>query len=267
MFFFKKKEPIICPVCGMNCYEPVCAGPKKLKDAIVCRRCVLKAGYLPINSKKLTLEEVRPQAQRKLAQMSRWKAMPVDIKMGDYDCLRIDTTNRRWYYNLGLFRDGTDERDQETWDVYSLDDVRVTWIERYVVEDVNTKTTSDGMSKAIVGGLLAGTTGAVIGAAGANQTVTGTTVSHTHFRVHLRFLRPAELAGKEYWLHLGSERELQQFLRWFKQEGEEEAAAPQETDTATPDPASELRKYKALLEEGLITQQDFDTKKKQLLGL
>nr|WP_143259607.1 SHOCT domain-containing protein [Anaerofilum sp. An201] len=28
-----------------------------------------------------------------------------------------------------------------------------------------------------------------------------------------------------------------------------------------------LRRFKALLEEGLITQQDFDAKKKQLLGL
>ena len=39
------------------------------------------------------------------------------------------------------------------------------------------------------------------------------------------------------------------------------------TDTKTPDIEEELRKYQNLLEEGLITQEEFDAKKKQLLGL
>lgn len=254
-------------MCGMNCYEPICFGPQKIKDAIVCQRCITISRHSNEEAKNLTLEDVRPKAQEVLGWIKNREAMPVDIKLSDYDCLRIDTTNRRWYYHTGLFIAGTNTKDFETMNVYSLDDVRVTSIESYVVEDVNTKTTSDGMSKAIVGGLLAGTTGAVIGAAGANQTTTGTSVSHTHFRVHLRFLRPEELAGKEYWLHLGSERELQQFLRWFKQEGEEEADENRPAIPQEPDIAAELRRLKALLEEGLITQQDFDAKKKQLLGL
>jgi hypothetical protein len=33
------------------------------------------------------------------------------------------------------------------------------------------------------------------------------------------------------------------------------------------DPAEELRKYKALLDDGIITQEDFDKKKASLLGL
>lgn len=31
--------------------------------------------------------------------------------------------------------------------------------------------------------------------------------------------------------------------------------------------ADEIRKYKSLMDEGIITQEDFDKKKKQLLGL
>lgn len=40
-------------------------------------------------------------------------------------------------------------------------------------------------------------------------------------------------------------------------------------DNSAPssDPAAELRRFKSMLEEGLITQEDFDIKKKQLLGL
>ena len=38
-----------------------------------------------------------------------------------------------------------------------------------------------------------------------------------------------------------------------------------ETSTST-DPAEELRKYKKLLDDGIITQEDFDKKKRMLLG-
>lgn len=40
------------------------------------------------------------------------------------------------------------------------------------------------------------------------------------------------------------------------------------TETLTPtDPAEELRKYKQLLDDGIITQEDFDKKKAVLLGI
>lgn len=260
---FFKREPIICEICGEDCSGTKNYGHKKLRDGTACLRCILLAGYTGWDATKLTLEDVRLKALPRLNSFCDMREMPADLTLGD---LHIDTKGRQWYCRPNLLT-GTGTHCQETEGVHSLDDVRVTTIESYVVEDVNTKTTSDGMSKAIVGGLLAGTTGAIIGAAGANQTTTGTSVSHTHFRVHLRFLRPEELAGKEYWLHLGSERELQQFLRWFKQEGEEEADENRPAIPQEPDIAAELRRLKALLEEGLITQQDFDAKKKQLLGL
>lgn len=41
-------------------------------------------------------------------------------------------------------------------------------------------------------------------------------------------------------------------------------AAPLQQETSA---TNELRKYKQLLDDGIITQEDFDAKKKQLLGL
>ncbi|KHD86340.1 hypothetical protein NG54_03180 [Heyndrickxia ginsengihumi] len=38
-------------------------------------------------------------------------------------------------------------------------------------------------------------------------------------------------------------------------------------DPTKPDPTEELRKYKSLLDDGIITQEEFDAKKKQLLDL
>ena len=43
-----------------------------------------------------------------------------------------------------------------------------------------------------------------------------------------------------------------------------EANVSQET---TVDPYEEIRKFKALLDDGIISQEDFDKKKKELLGL
>jgi hypothetical protein len=45
------------------------------------------------------------------------------------------------------------------------------------------------------------------------------------------------------------------------------AKATPQGAAASPDPAAELRKYKALLDDGVITQDDFDKKKAALLGL
>lgn len=46
-----------------------------------------------------------------------------------------------------------------------------------------------------------------------------------------------------------------------KSEGQSKTEA-----SAPADPAEELRKYKKLLDDGIITQEDFDQKKKMLLG-
>ena len=37
--------------------------------------------------------------------------------------------------------------------------------------------------------------------------------------------------------------------------------------SATVDAADEIRKFKGLLDDGIIAQEEFDAKKKQLLGL
>ena len=39
------------------------------------------------------------------------------------------------------------------------------------------------------------------------------------------------------------------------------------TENTNPDPADEIRKFKKLADDGIITQDEFETKKKQLLGL
>ena len=44
-------------------------------------------------------------------------------------------------------------------------------------------------------------------------------------------------------------------------------AVQQPTQEEKPDPTAELAKYKSMLDQGLITQEDYDAAKKKLLGL
>ena len=45
------------------------------------------------------------------------------------------------------------------------------------------------------------------------------------------------------------------------------AVAPAPVAPAEPDDAAEIQKYAALLGQGLITQEEFEAKKKQILGI
>ena len=45
------------------------------------------------------------------------------------------------------------------------------------------------------------------------------------------------------------------------------AVAPAPAAPAEPDDAAEIQKYAAMLGQGLITQEEFEAKKKQILGI
>ena len=47
----------------------------------------------------------------------------------------------------------------------------------------------------------------------------------------------------------------------------EEKKKPKKAATKKPDPTAELRKYAKLKDDGLITEEDYEAKKKDLLGL
>ncbi len=55
------------------------------------------------------------------------------------------------------------------------------------------------------------------------------------------------------------------FSGWKGNNSKESATAPQAT--ASTDPIEEIKKYKELLDMGIISQEEFDEKKKSLLGL
>jgi Short C-terminal domain len=53
----------------------------------------------------------------------------------------------------------------------------------------------------------------------------------------------------------------------YDQQMAEQQAAPAAAAPAVPDDAAEIQKYAALMGQGLITQEEFEAKKRQILGI
>lgn len=70
-------------------------------------------------------------------------------------------------------------------------------------------------------------------------------------------------SGKVSFLHIEKSKEIRELLCQLLIERQEKL----QSDIPAKSNADELKKYKELLDGGIITQEEFDTKKKQLLGL
>lgn len=124
-----------------------------------------------------------------------------------------------------------------------------------------------GITRAIVGGVLAGPVGAVVGAGTGGKEFD--TIKRLGFILHLTDNR-----SQNYMLMI-SESKSDSFLTKSAMEDYNNIAAKldQIISSNTQEPTSngsnadELRKFKDLLDDGIISQAEFDEKKKELLGL
>ena len=78
--------------------------------------------------------------------------------------------------------------------------------------------------------------------------------------------RTAVIAGTA--THVSNNVSRRQARRWSQEDASSEPTqqAPAPT-AAVADPTDELKKYADLKDQGVITQEDYDAKKKQILGL
>ena len=136
--------------------------------------------------------------------------------------------------------------------VFSFDEV-----ESYEFETVGGKTVTKkkgGITRAVVGGVVAGPVGALVGSGTAKtetQTVGAIQMTKVHFKT---YAGKVERSGSMYPLGFTD------FLDRCIAESVDKSAP-------TSSPADEILKYKQLLDQGIITADEFSAKKKQLLGL
>lgn len=139
-----------------------------------------------------------------------------------------------------------------------------------------------GLGRAIVGGLLFGGAGAIVGAATRTRTQKSVVSDMSVFitfdlngKRYLKKVKINEFLDNE--LKFGS----MQYVQYMKQVEQligilddiyftyhkEETQQTTENKVEPVSSADEIRKFKTLLDDGIITPEEFDKKKKQLLGI
>ena len=146
-----------------------------------------------------------------------------------------------------------------------------------VLED-GTSVASGGLGRAVVGGVLFGGVGAVVGG------VTGRKKSKEICKQLKIKLTVKDYFEPAFYINVISTETKKKGLIWQKTMKEVENTLAQlqlitnsleqpdtpaevEIPTQANDPVEEIRKYKALLDEGIISEDEFEAKKKELLGL
>ena len=145
-------------------------------------------------------------------------------------------------------------------------------VDNEVVITSKTKT-KKGVGKAVAGGLLFGEAGAIAGAVAGNSKST-TTQTQKEIHHYSLVLKVNDLTKPSFIINIDSVQIAEDVVTSLdilvgntKKIVVEEAVQPEAPkETTKLDKFDELKKYKELLDAGVITQEEFDAKKKELLG-
>lgn len=141
------------------------------------------------------------------------------------------------------------------------------------IENGTTIEKKHGLSRAIAGGLIAGPTGAALGAFSGNKAYAAVSKVSVVLYFSGDHRVEAVLLNTDTKTDSGEYHAVKQLLLRFCHELDNIIAENNNaTNTATSAPTTstdtdQLRDLKGLLDDGVITQADFDAKKKQILGL
>lgn len=263
-----------CPICGKE-VGAMSKSVYKFQGEYICSKCytaIYSTGNIG-RLKTMTLEEAK-KIVKETPEVSRYslKAMtgintpagripePLSIKrIGGY--FEADLKNKTWRIP-GLFG-GTQMMP------YSM-------ILDYELLEDGSSVTKGGASigRAAVGGFLFGPAGLIIGGVtGKRKQKDFCTTMQIKITLnnpqtptaYIKFITSkTKKSGVAYKAACKNAQEVLSLLNVITNAPETETSA---TATATISPADEIKKYKELLDSGAITKEEFEAKKKQLLGL
>lgn len=260
----KKERQTICPICN----KKLSFIKQKLEgDIMVCQKHFDEAGIkvsdILNNLGPFTLEEVKERIEllrRSKERLAEEAAGFVPTKqVGNF--MAFDDSQKKWAILSPLI--GNIER------IYSYSDIAGFEL----VED-GESVAKGGLGRALVGGALFGGVGAIVGGVTGKRKTTDvcnslrlkiTIDSINNPVAYINFIESkTKKDSSGYRVISGAAQECLSILQLIcdKQKGKEK-----ETTDSSPSPADEIRRFKQLLDEGIITQEEFDKKKKQLLGL
>lgn len=245
--FGRKKE--ICCICSQN------EGSKKILDGMICKDCISKCGiFFPIlNSKNISSERVKQIMRINEINSENLNKFHVTDKCEKY--IELDENNRLWKAPCYL-----------PTAVFSYDDI----VSYELLQD-GQSVTKGGFGSAVIGGAVFGGVGAIVGS---NIGSKKTTQEINEYRikivtnnicfpeVYINFLVSGKIKSNSilYKTYANNAQRILSLLSIITNN-------QKMTTESTTNVVDEIRKYKNLLDEGIITQEDFDAKKAQLLNL
>ncbi len=233
----------VCPICHKRIGH---FNKVQVKDAVLCKDCGTCWGY------DIGFRSMKEISEFKQMQYERFHKFTVTRELSRFwtRSIYIDEGNR-------LFYCGEDKNKYSPPYggplIFSFNEV-IGYHYGPNVVNVETKI-KGGAGRAIVGGLLFGTTGAVVGAA-TNKQVTNVTSSGGNLFVEYKTV----MGRRSIQYPLEPDGFVDFLDRCIEENSKEEI-------TEIFSPADEIKKYKELLDMGAITEEEYNLKKKQLLGV
>lgn len=253
MGLFGKKEN--CCICGVE------KGNIKISDGFICLNCMKKCnGFLPSDStpyKNKTKAEFERAIKRSEQNKELLNLFTPTKKIGTF--VSFDTVHGLWLIPNSF--NGKINNPQ----VRTFDEI----LEYELLEDGNS-ITKGGLGRAIAGGVAFGGVGAIVGG------VTGQKKTKKEIETFKIKVTTKDIDNPIIYINLLSNGKIKTSSFAYKdaynaaQEILSVFAITQNKDNEKRESlssADEIIKYKKLLDDGIITQEEFEAKKKQLLGL
>lgn len=252
MGLFGEKEA--CSLCGG---KTALLTKVKLIDGVMCGACAAKCSPLCTSLNSKTVSEIEKHIQARERNAENYKTFTPTDSVADY--LKVDRKSQTWCCPV---------LGKKNPDIFSFSEL----IDFELNED-GESITKGGLGSAVVGGALFGGVGAIVGSnVGKKQKDVINKMSVTinlrnEFISHIEIPLIKTETKKNGFVYKVSKDEGQRITALLSVivDSQKGQAAP--AHAAAGSSADELLKFKQLLDAGVITQDEFDTKKKQLLGL
>ena len=252
----------ICPICG-NVAKGIVGA--KIKDKVkLCGDCTRKMDMELSMIQFQTVDDIKEHlATREQNQFEYSSFRPTNEKKANNVIFREDANMKRWYFSY--------EKNPSNPTLFTYDQI----VDYELTED-GEAISKGGLGRAVVGGLAFGGVGAIVGGV-TGKKKTKTEVKSMKLRVSLNhkyknqliiefvpFGTSVKSGSLSYNLYKQQANDIISFLDGLCSKASVSQAAPQVQQVSGAD---EIMKYKELLDNGIITQEEFDAKKKQILGL
>lgn len=245
---------VYCDVCGR---DTGLSRYKIMGNKYICTRCYICCG----SNRMITLDQAKNIIEKIDYNLSLISQFKTAKKVGNF--LEVDQENRKWM----IYPDG----NREPAFLYNYEDL----VDFELLEN-GTSVAKGGLGRAVVGGLLLGGVGAIVGGVTGSKKsqnicnsmiikVTVQDLSNPAINVQL-------IAGgikTNSILYQQATNMAQEALSVFQVicRDVEQRKQSQPVEVSQPSAANEILKYKQLLDMGAITLEEYEAKKKQLLGL